>query len=66
MLPANSRYDQLFGKLNADLRGLALKILPPREGMDVLHIYRGCARKCSLMPLRVQRERGVELTAWER
>ena len=37
---AARRYDQLFGRLNAGLRGLALKMFPPREGMDVLDV--GC------------------------
>lgn len=34
------RYDQLFGRLNAGLRGLGLRMFPPREGMDVLDV--GC------------------------
>ncbi len=34
------RYDSIFGRLNAGLRGLGLKMLPPREGMDVLDV--GC------------------------
>ena len=33
-------YDSIFGRLNAGLRGLGLKMLPPREGMDVLDV--GC------------------------
>ncbi len=33
-------YDRLFGKLNGGLRGLGLKMFPPREGMDVLDV--GC------------------------
>lgn len=33
-------YDRLFGGLNAGLRGLGLKMFPPRAGMDVLDV--GC------------------------
>ena len=33
-------YDSIFGRLTAGLRGLGLKMLPPREGMDVLDV--GC------------------------
>ena len=33
-------YDSIFGQLNAGLRGLGLKMLPPRAGMDVLDV--GC------------------------
>jgi ubiquinone/menaquinone biosynthesis C-methylase UbiE len=33
-------YDRLFGRLNAGLRGLGLKMFPPREGMQVLDV--GC------------------------
>ena len=33
-------YDSIFGRLNTGLRGLGLKTLPPREGMDVLDV--GC------------------------
>ena len=33
-------YDVIFGRMNAGLRGLGLKMLPPREGMNVLDV--GC------------------------
>lgn len=33
-------YDSIFGRLNAGLRGLGLKMFPPRAGMDVLDV--GC------------------------
>ncbi len=33
-------YDSIFGRLNAGLRGLGLRMLPPREGMTVLDV--GC------------------------
>ncbi len=33
-------YDSIFGRLNAGLRGLGLKMFPPRQGMAVLDV--GC------------------------
>lgn len=33
-------YDRIFGGINAGLRGIGLKMFPPREGMDVLDV--GC------------------------
>ena len=33
-------YDRIFGGMNAGLRGIGLKMLPPREGMQVLDV--GC------------------------
>ncbi len=33
-------YDRIFGRMNAGLRGIGLKMLPPREGMEVLDV--GC------------------------
>ncbi len=33
-------YDQIFGKMNAGLRGIGLKMFPPRDGMQVLDV--GC------------------------
>ncbi len=33
-------YDQIFGRMNAGLRGIGLKMFPPREGMQVLDV--GC------------------------
>ncbi len=36
-------YDSIFGPLNAGLRGLGLKMFPPRQGMDVLDVGCGTA-----------------------
>lgn len=33
-------YDRIFGGMNAGLRGIGLKMFPPREGMEVLDV--GC------------------------
>ncbi len=41
-------YDSIFGRLNAGLWELGLKMLPPREGMDVLDV--GCGTGIQLAP----------------
>ncbi len=33
-------YDRIFGRMNAGLRGIGLKMFPPRQGMEVLDV--GC------------------------
>ncbi len=40
-------YDPTFGPVNAGLRGLGLKMLPPREGMNVLDV--GCGTGIQLV-----------------
>lgn len=39
-------YDAIFGRLNAGLVGLGLKMFPPREGMEVLDV--GCGTGAQL------------------
>lgn len=44
-------YDRAFGRLNAGLRGIGLKMFPARQGMDVLDV--GCGT-------------GIQLAAYQR
>ncbi len=43
-------YDRIFGGMNAGLRGIGLKMFPPREGMEVLDV--GCGTGIQLASYR--------------
>ena len=43
-------YDRMFGGMHAGLRGIGLKMFPPREGMEVLDA--GCGTGIQLAAYR--------------
>lgn len=51
-------YDKLFGPLNSGLRGIGMKMYPPREGMSVL-AHKGLPGLISVHGLSVDQEKIV-------